>query len=198
MFEKNLKRIRTDRGYTQRDVAEFLKISPQSISKWENGEATPSVEFLPKLAQMLECSIDDFFKEAEISSSKKIDIESFIAFLKSLEKKKGEEGYISPCSFMSENDGWQDNLKIVCDALVKEKFISPKAIQGIVSCDSEELKTVISTLECNGFLTKVPDSKLYAVNTDAFSTTLIMIRMSKLFAELGRGKSVKEALDALD
>ena len=50
MFNKNLKRIRLENNLTQKEVADFLHISPQSISKWENGESTTSIDFLPMLA----------------------------------------------------------------------------------------------------------------------------------------------------
>ena len=63
MLNKNLREKREQVELTQNEVAEQLHVSPQSISKWERGEALPSVEFLPKLAEIYECKIDDFFNE---------------------------------------------------------------------------------------------------------------------------------------
>ena len=61
MFNKNLKNIRLKQGISQKQVADYLNISPQSVSKWEKNEALPSIEYLPKLAEVLKCEINDFF-----------------------------------------------------------------------------------------------------------------------------------------
>ncbi|MGF7144583.1 transcriptional regulator with XRE-family HTH domain [Anaerotaenia torta] len=34
---KQIMTLRKERGYTQENLAEFLNISPQAVSKWENG-----------------------------------------------------------------------------------------------------------------------------------------------------------------
>lgn len=46
------------KNLTQEDVAEYLGITPQSISKWERGECYPDITFLPALANIFETSID--------------------------------------------------------------------------------------------------------------------------------------------
>ena len=56
MLRESLKQLRESYPYSQNDVAEFLNISPQSVSKWERGEALPSVEHLPKLAKLFHCT----------------------------------------------------------------------------------------------------------------------------------------------
>ena len=33
--------LRIGHGYTQEQLAEELKVSPQAVSKWENGKAMP-------------------------------------------------------------------------------------------------------------------------------------------------------------
>ena len=65
MFHEKLKEFRTKSGKTQKDLAEYLSISPQSVSKWEKGEALPSMEYLPKIAKFFGCTPNDFFEEAE-------------------------------------------------------------------------------------------------------------------------------------
>ena len=37
MFNDNLKRIRLKSGLSQKQLAEYLSISSQSVSKWETG-----------------------------------------------------------------------------------------------------------------------------------------------------------------
>lgn len=196
MFNKNLKRIRLENNLTQKDVADFLHISPQSISKWENGEAAPSIEFLPMLAQLFKCTIDDFFKENHTLSIV-ADIKKFLSFLKYFEKEKVTEKDETPTQFMSQNHGWQDNCTRFYTDLGKEKFISLNMLQSIVGCDSEEIKDFVLLLECNNVVIKVPDSKMYAVNQEAVSCSFPMIRASRVFETLGDGKSVEEAIEAI-
>lgn len=53
--------LRKERGFTQDMLAEKLSVSPQAVSKWENGHALPETASLPALARALECNIDMLF-----------------------------------------------------------------------------------------------------------------------------------------
>ena len=66
MIHENLKRIRVHFAATQQQLADYLNVSPQSISKWEKGEAYPSIEYLPKMAEFFHCGINTFFSEYEL------------------------------------------------------------------------------------------------------------------------------------
>jgi tellurite methyltransferase len=49
---------RKELGFSQQKLAEALHISFQAVSKWETGSASPDIEFLPKLAEILETTTD--------------------------------------------------------------------------------------------------------------------------------------------
>lgn len=55
---ENLKKYRIMKNLTQEDVAVYLGITPQSVSKWERGESYPDITFLPALANIFETNID--------------------------------------------------------------------------------------------------------------------------------------------
>jgi transcriptional regulator with XRE-family HTH domain len=55
---ENLKKYRIMKDFTQEDIADYLNISPQSVSKWERGETYPDITLLPALANIFETSID--------------------------------------------------------------------------------------------------------------------------------------------
>ncbi len=57
-LSENLKKFRILKNLTQEDVAGYLGITPQSVSKWERGECYPDITFLPVLANIFETSID--------------------------------------------------------------------------------------------------------------------------------------------
>lgn len=57
-LSENLKKYRIMKNLTQEDVASYLGLTAQSISKWERGECYPDITFLPALANIFETSID--------------------------------------------------------------------------------------------------------------------------------------------
>lgn len=50
--------LRRERGFTQERLAAELKVSPQAVSKWENGKAMPEIPMLYELSGLLNCPID--------------------------------------------------------------------------------------------------------------------------------------------
>lgn len=57
----NIKKMRGATGLTQNDVATRLKIQQSTVAMWETGESMPRAGLLPKLAKLLNCSIDALF-----------------------------------------------------------------------------------------------------------------------------------------
>ena len=55
---ENIRKYRMQKNLTQEDVAAYLHVTPQSVSKWERGESCPDVTVLIALANILETSID--------------------------------------------------------------------------------------------------------------------------------------------
>lgn len=53
-----IKELRERRGMTQKELAEYMQVSFQTISKWENGVNMPDITNLPKLADLFEVSTD--------------------------------------------------------------------------------------------------------------------------------------------
>ena len=53
--------LRKKAGLTQKELADTLMISAQSISKWENQQASPDITLLPKIAETFGVSIDELF-----------------------------------------------------------------------------------------------------------------------------------------
>lgn len=60
-----IKKLRKKRNLTQAELSEKINLSQSAVAKWENGECMPKAEMLPKLAKILNCSIDELFDKAE-------------------------------------------------------------------------------------------------------------------------------------
>ena len=46
-------------GYSQEELGNQLNVSRQSISNWESGEVTPSIDYLKELAKLYDVTLDD-------------------------------------------------------------------------------------------------------------------------------------------
>lgn len=56
---KTIKNLRRERDMTQEQLAEYLNISSQAVSRWETDLALPDITLLPTLANLLGVSIDE-------------------------------------------------------------------------------------------------------------------------------------------
>ena len=55
---ENIKKARKAAGITQKELAEVLGVHQKDISRWENGERTPSIEAFTKICKALKASAD--------------------------------------------------------------------------------------------------------------------------------------------
>ena len=58
IFAVRFKSIRTQKGFTQLEMAEFLDCSQQTINVWESGQHTPKITMLVKIADSFGVSVD--------------------------------------------------------------------------------------------------------------------------------------------
>lgn len=59
-------KLRTERNLSQGDLSEILEVSRQSVSKWENGAATPDLDKIIKLSEVFGITIDELVKSEEV------------------------------------------------------------------------------------------------------------------------------------
>ena len=56
-----IKKLRTERGITQEELASKMGVSYQAVSKWETNTTTPDIAILPQLALFFGVSMDALF-----------------------------------------------------------------------------------------------------------------------------------------
>ena len=61
IVSQKIKSFRRENRLTQEQFATGLGVSAQAISKWEREECYPDITFLPTLAEVLGCTVNDFF-----------------------------------------------------------------------------------------------------------------------------------------
>ncbi len=61
---ERIRSLRTERNMSQNDLAESLKVSRQSISKWETDGATPDLDKLVSMSEIFGITLDELIKGA--------------------------------------------------------------------------------------------------------------------------------------
>lgn len=56
-----IRNLRVSADVSRQDLAEALEIDVSTIAKWESGASVPRSTLLPKIADLLHCSIDALF-----------------------------------------------------------------------------------------------------------------------------------------
>lgn len=67
----NLKRMRKQREITQEDLAGFLGVSFQAVSKWERGDGYPDITLLPSIANFFGITLDELMGMDELRNEEK-------------------------------------------------------------------------------------------------------------------------------
>ena len=67
-FNNKLYRLRKSSGLTQEEMADKLQVSRQTISNWETGSASPSLEKALELADLFSVSLDELVGRKQIEN----------------------------------------------------------------------------------------------------------------------------------
>ncbi len=59
LIGKNIKRIRKEKGLTQKKLGELCSMNEANIRKYENGKQNPKIETIEKIAKALETTADE-------------------------------------------------------------------------------------------------------------------------------------------
>lgn len=106
--------LRKEKGITQEALAESLKVTRQSVSRWEMDAAFPETEKLIKLSRLLECSID-FLLNGEIQrdceTKTQISAQDCFRFIREctycfLATNAGEKPRLRPMGFVYADEKW--------------------------------------------------------------------------------------------
>ena len=102
-----IKQLRQRRGITQEALAQHLGVTPQAVSKWERGAATPDIGMLPDISAYFGVTIDELFALSDDTRMERIqnmlwddryydpaEVESTREFLLNKGKKEPENGKV--------------------------------------------------------------------------------------------------------
>lgn len=72
-FGKKIKELRLQKTVTQEQLAAHLNLSPQAVSKWENGLTLPDIQLLPELSVYFGVTIDELFEMTDEKHLQRIE-----------------------------------------------------------------------------------------------------------------------------
>lgn len=84
MFSQKLKELRSERGLTQKQIAEQLNMSQQGYARWESGKIQPSIPTIEKFANFFNIPIAQLLSE----ENEKSELELLIAQLNDEQKEQ--------------------------------------------------------------------------------------------------------------
>lgn len=97
-FGRFISRLRKERGYTQKQLAERLYISDKAISKWERGLSMPDVSLLLPLAEVLGVTVTELLEGRQLEAEEQPDwgqvealVQKAAAFPGDSEEKRKQE-----------------------------------------------------------------------------------------------------------
>ena len=61
VLAENIRKYRNIWELTQTELAEKLGVSSQAVSNWESAKSAPDIVFLPMMAEIFGCYIDNLF-----------------------------------------------------------------------------------------------------------------------------------------
>lgn len=73
-FGKNVAELRKARGLTQQALAVLLEVQPRLLGRWERGQGKPQFDYILKLADVLEVSLDHLLRGTEDAQPVQFDI----------------------------------------------------------------------------------------------------------------------------
>ena len=85
-----IRKCRTEKNFTQKQLAEMINVSAYAVSKWENGRGMPDISLLESLAHALDLSISELVmgEENTMTQNKDESLQRLIDTAKKQEKRK--------------------------------------------------------------------------------------------------------------
>ena len=138
---KRIAMLRRQRGLKQDDLANTLGVSAQAVSKWENDQTCPDISLLPKLAELLEVSVD------ELLSGKKEELVTTVKVLPPEERKDIKELLLRIVVDSSDGDRVRVNLPMALVQVALEMGMEMPQISGNGALKNVDLAQILAMVQ---------------------------------------------------
>ena len=138
---KRIAMLRRQKGLKQDTLAEVLGVSPQAVSKWENDQTCPDISLLPKLAELLEVSVD------ELLSGKKMELEQTAKVLPPEERKDIKEMMLRIVVDSADGDRVRVNLPMALVQVALEMGMEMPQVSGNAALKNIDLSQILAMVQ---------------------------------------------------
>ena len=177
MFHINFKKLRLRIGLSQKQVADYLSITPQSVSKWETGTALPTIDYLPKLAECLNCDINEFFAPV---SKVPINIEILNEFLILLNDKTKETADV--VAYEKKHPDTINSMVSFCEYLKKNQFLETSTLQEMLKCSTSESQKILEQMHLLEVIERTDTEKSYCILKQKIDELVTLLNMYNFIA----------------
>ena len=151
---KRIAALRKEKGLKQDALAEILGVSPQAVSKWENDQTCPDIGLLPKLAELLEVSVD------ELLSGKKKELTQPVKILPPEERKDMKEMVLRILVDSHDGDRVRINIPMMLIQVGLEMGMEMPQVSGNNALKNIDLAQIVELVQQGaiGYLVEVESS----------------------------------------
>ena len=163
----NILKYRKKSGLSQEELANKLGVTFQAVSKWENAKAAPDITFLPIMADIFGCYIDELFSR-EIKTEIHYDHcaefpwadDNTIRIFQTVGKKIIKSQEVNTCIEVAFPRNCNETTRQYFKVEVLGNLMSDSSINGDVVCHGR-----IDCHEINGDITSQGDVSAYQINS---------------------------------
>lgn len=116
-FARRFRGLRAEKGWTQREVANLLGVSPTTVASWEQEKNNPGLDTLVEIAHLFDVSVDYLLGLTD----SKVPAEQYYYSVRELKQR----GFIGA-------EGLDDADYIKFSKKMKAENITPKMLEEIV------------------------------------------------------------------
>ena len=176
----NILKYRKKSGLSQEELANKLGVTFQAVSKWENAKAAPDITFLPIMADIFDCYIDELFSR-EIKTEIHYDHcaefpwadDNTIRIFQTVGKKIIKSQEVNTCIEVAFPRNCNETTRQYFKVEVLGNLMSDSSINGDVVCHGR-----IDCHEINGDITSQGDVSAYQINSHGKITCNKIINMN--------------------
>jgi len=191
IFDERLTQLRKEKGISQKECAESLKIEPSKYNKWENGKNCPDFETVCQLAKYFNVTTDYLLGASECRSAENDDINKRLglseeAIAKIISISSDVVCTYKPCEYMepvklidvlnmliqssSFEDYLHDLLRFILDTM-KIKHVIPSEIKRTFGSIYDEANAYYPN-EFSEILDEISKMGYHIVNSEEYHSLL--------------------------
>ena len=162
----NILKFRKKCGLSQEELANKLGVTFQAVSKWENARSAPDIAFLPRMADVFSCHIDELFSRGIISEIHYDHCAEFpwpddntIRIFQTMGKKIIQSQEMNTCIEVAFPRNCNETTRQYFKVEVFGNLVSDSSINGDVVCHGR-----IDCNEIHGDIHAQGDISAYAIN----------------------------------